>query len=107
MSTSNFSDINTPSDLVKANQQTQQQEDTVADKLMDQIIAEDPSVGIEIAKRVMIALRDLHEHGCEQYKEEGDINAAVIWHADAVLLDRAVDLIRDIVLWYPYGKPPK
>ena len=96
MSTSNFSDINTPSDLFKANQVVA--EETVTDKLMDLILAEDPSVGLDIVRNVLVALRNFHDQGVEMYKEEGNAEAACVWYADAILLDRAAALIKDITL---------
>ena len=88
MSTSNFEDIKTVQDLLNHQKEAeaQEQESSVADNLMTQVLAEDPAVGIELAKRIVYALHDLHVHGVEQYKEEGDIDAACMWQADATAL---------------------
>lgn len=96
MSTSNFSDINTPSDLFKANQKVT--DNSTADKLMKLVIDEDPKVGLEVVTRTLTALRDFHQNGSELYKEEGDIEAACVWHADGVLIDRCINLLGDIAL---------
>lgn len=98
MSTSNFADINTPADLARANEVERVEEVSPADKLMDLIISEDPGVGLEVVRRTLYALRDLHQHGANTYKEEGNTEAACIWYADTVVLARAIDLIDDITL---------
>lgn len=107
MSTSNFSGINTPADLLKANEKANQKttDNSASDRLMDLIIAEDPKVGLEVVTRTLIALRDFHKNGSELYKEEGDADAACVWYADSVLIDRCINLLGDIALWFPYGKP--
>ena len=95
MSTSNFSDINTVQDLLKANEQKEQ---TPADKIMDLIIDEDPAVGITVAYRVLYALRDFHKAGVEQYNDEGNLDAALVWHTDYTKIEQAMSLIEDIQL---------
>jgi len=95
MSTSNFADINTPSDLARANEVP---EVSAADKIMEQVLNEDPATGLQVATRILTALRDFHDSGVEMYKAEGDSDAACAWYADAILLDRAAHLIQDIAL---------
>ena len=96
MSTSNFSDIKTPADLERANAEVTDTPE--ADKILDLLMEQEPSVGLEVVVRTLSALRDFHTVGVEQYKEEGNIDAAVIWQKDATLLDRAISMIRDIAL---------
>ena len=100
MSTSNFKDINTVQDLLNHQKEaeSQEQESGVADGIMKQVLAEDPEVGIELAQRIVYALADLHVHGVEQYKEEGDIEAAVLWQADATTLQQALALLKTVVI---------
>ena len=100
MSTSNFNDIKTVQDLLNHQKEAeaQEQSSSVADKFMEQILKEDPSVGHELAQRIIYALRDLHTAGVEQYKEEGDVNAATIWYGDALMLQQCLDILKDIVL---------
>ena len=96
MSTSNFSDIQTPGDLARANNTVE--EPTAADKLMEKVLELDPSVGHELATRILGALRELHYVGSEQYKEEGDIDAACVWRADAARLDNCLEILKEVVL---------
>ena len=100
MSIENLSDINTVSDLLELQKKAEAQENepTVADKLMDLIIAEDPAVGITVAYRVLHALRDFHKCGVEQYNDEGNLDAALVWHTDYTKLDQAMSLIENIEL---------
>ena len=100
MSIENLSDINTVSDLLELQKKAEAQENepTAADKLMDLIIAEDPAVGITVAYRVLYALRDFHKAGVDQYNEEGNLDAALVWHTDYTKLDQAMGLIEDIQL---------
>ena len=95
MSTSNFADINTPADLARANEV---EEVSAADNLMEQVLDQEPAVGLEVARRILVALRDFHDTGVKMYKEQGETDAACAWYADAVLLDRAANLIQDIAL---------
>ena len=100
MSIENLSDINTVNDLLELQKKAEAQENepTVADKLMDLIIAEDPAVGITVAYRVIHALRDFHKAGVEQYNDEGNLDAALVWHTDYTKLDQALNLIEHIQL---------
>ena len=96
----NIDDINTVSDLLKAQQPavTEQEETPEADAIMDTLLAEEPVVGITVAYRILHALHDFHVVGVEQFKEEGNTDAAVLWQKDAVLLQRAMDFIENIAL---------
>ena len=109
MSVKKLSDVNTVKDLLELqkNAESEEQQPSVADNLMKQILNEDPAVGIELAQRICYALRDLHKAGVEQYKEEGDVNAVAIWYGDALMLQQCLDLLKDIVLWYPTENPSK
>ena len=95
----NIDDINTVSDLLKAQQPAEAKEETPeADAIMETVLAEEPVVGITVAYRILNALHEFHEVGVEQYKEEGNIDAAVVWQKDAVLLQQAMDFIENIAL---------
>ena len=100
MSIENFSQVNTVNDLMELQKKAEAQDNTssVADKLMDLILAEDPAVGITVAYRVLYALRDFHKSGVEQYNDEGNFDAALVWHTDYTKLDQAMSLIEDIQL---------
>ena len=96
----NIDDINTVSDLLKAQQPVADEkvETPEVDAIMETVLAEEPVVGITVAYRILHALHEFHEVGVEQYKEEGNIDAAVVWQKDAVLLQRAMEFIEHIAL---------
>ena len=100
MSIENLNEVNTVSDLLQLQKNSEEHENqpSAADDLMVQVLNEDPAVGLELAQRVLFALRDLHQHGVDQYKEEGNIDAAAVWYADAVLLDQCLTILKDIQL---------
>lgn len=98
----NIDDINTVSDLLKAQQPdavaAEDVETPEADAIMETLLEEEPVVGITVAYRILYALHEFHEVGVAQYKEEGNIDAAVLWQKDAVLLQQAMDFIEHIAL---------
>ena len=99
MSIENLSEVTTVSDLIELQKNSEAQEDnSPADSLMKLVLAEEPSVGIELVQRIVYALKDLHEAGVEQYAEEGNIDAACVWSADAARLQTCLDILKGIIL---------
>jgi hypothetical protein len=87
--------INTVQDLL--NIQEEQSSDFV-DTIMQQIVDEDPCHGIEIAKTLLICLKDLHQKAGMMMIEEGKFDVAAGWVEDATKLDMAHQMIEDIEL---------
>lgn len=99
----NIDNIDTVSDLLKAQETVVAAEEAAeetpeADAIMKTVMEQEPVVGITVAYRILNALHEFHEVGVAQYKEEGDIDAAITWQKDAVLLQRAMDFIENIAL---------
>ena len=102
----NISDINTPADLARIQQDAEvNPNDSVVESIMDRIMTEDPAVGIDIVRHILVALREFHEAGYNHYADQGKTDLACVWVEDVTKLKSALDLIKDIQLWYPYGKP--
>ena len=96
----NINDINTVDDLLKV-QQTPEEVHTsnVKDHIIEQILAEDPSIGLEIANHLVYALRELHAVHTESLIEKGEAGFAAKWSEDTNKLDIALRLLKEIQLW--------
>ena len=97
-----INDINTVDDLLKAQSVEEDVTDTTdaADTITKQLLDEDPSVGIDVACRVLYALREFHANGVELYIKECKAEYSAQWAADHAKLDLALDLIKDIQLQF-------
>lgn len=95
----NIDDINTVSDLIKAQKTPDEvHQSNVTDHIIQQILQEDPSVGLDIVHRLLYALREFHGVGTDQMIEEGKAGFAAKWSEDHNKLDIALSLIKDIQL---------
>ena len=95
-----INDINTVTDLLNA-QQTPEETHTsnVVDHIIEQILEEDPSAGLEIVNRVLYALREFHGAGVEEMIKKGKSDYAAKWAEDHTKIDMAINLVKDIQLW--------
>ena len=96
----NIEDINTVSDLLNAQQENEEKIHTsnVTDQIIEDILKQDPEVGLEICNRVLYALSVFHAHGVDKYIEDGKPEYAAQWAADHTKLASALDLIKEIQL---------
>ena len=100
----NISDINTPADLARIQENTAQDNvevnpnDAVVESIMDRIMKEDPSAGIDIARHILVALREFHEAGYNHYADQGKADLACVWVEDLTKINSALNLIKDIQL---------
>ena len=100
----NINDITTVSDLINA--QTGQgeyveseKEDTPrVDELTELILDEEPAIGIELAIRILTALKDFHAKGIDMYIDEKKAEYSAQWASDFTKLEAAHTLIKDIQL---------
>ena len=90
-----LSGINTVQDLLNIQEDKPSE---FVDSIMSQIVDEDPCHGIEIAKSLIIALRELHEKAGVMMMEEGKMDLAITWVEDATKLNMAYQMIEDIEL---------
>ena len=88
----NISNIETVQDLLKANE-----EKSPAETILKAIFAEEPVVGLEIVKAVLIELTQFHIDASNNMSDEKDMNV-VGWVKDATLLKAASELIDEVVL---------
>ena len=91
----NFSDINTVTDLLNA-QEPKEIKTSVSDNIVRQILNEEPTVGMEICIAVLGALKEFHGTGVEHYIDEKNAEYAAQWASDYTKLDTAITLISDI-----------
>ena len=89
----NISDINTVQDLLKANESK-----TPTEEILTAVFAEDPAVGLEVAKTILSALADYHVKVVNDKIEEGDTENIVGWVSDATVLNKAVEMIGEVTL---------
>ena len=94
----NINDIKTVSDLLNAQEESVPEDTNRVDELTKLILDEEPSVGIELACRIINALRDFHAKGIDMYIEEGKADHSAQWASDYTRLDAAHNLIKDIQL---------
>ena len=93
----NLSEIKTPSDLVKLNQQPNTEFDqSVA--LLKQVYKLDPAYGKAIAVHILENLLGYHCSMVERNQEAGDLKYALIWQTDAVKIDQAITSIKEVNL---------
>jgi len=95
----NINDINTVDDLLKAQQPVEDKEISMspeADKIILELLSEEPAVGLEVVTRVLYALREFHGSAVEMYIEEGKPEFSAQWAQDYAKINMAMDLIKDI-----------
>ena len=88
----NISNIETVQDLLKANE-----EKSPAETILKAIFKEEPVVGLEIVKAVLVELTQFHIDASNNMSDEKDMNV-VGWVKDATLLKAASELIDEVVL---------
>lgn len=97
-----INDIKTVQDLIDLNNSTpepeQPAEESAADKFYNEILDLEPSVGIEIAGRLLQALEEFHNQGVIMYIDENKADVAAQWAVDSAKLRIARQAISDISL---------
>lgn len=89
----NISDINTVQDLLKANETK-----TPTEEILKAVFAEDPAVGLEIAKTILSALGEYHVNVVNGKIEDNDTENIVGWVQDATILNKVVEMIDEVSL---------
>ena len=89
----NISNIETVQDLLKANE-----EKSPTETILKAIFEEEPKVGLEVVKAVLVELAQFHIDTSNNLSDEKDMNV-VGWVKDATLLKAASELIDEVVLW--------
>ena len=92
-----FNTIETPSQLVEQNNQSNSEEDRVVD-LIDSLLAEGPKVGLATAKIIIEKLVDMHESALAENIEDGNMEMALLWQEDLVKLQTVTNLMEDVVV---------
>ena len=88
----NLSDINTVQDLITSNKDSQP-----GAEILKLIWEEDPSVGLEIAKEIIINLESLHEEVASQMVGDGNTDSA-LWSKDALILGSVLRMLKEVTL---------
>lgn len=73
-------------------------QNNIQEELVASILDEEPKVGLEIVKQILIALEDFHIGAIDVIKKEGDTDHLAKWGYDASKLNSAYQLISDIEL---------
>jgi len=93
----NFSDINSVSDLINANNDEKVGEDLIT-ALTKPVYAEEPEVGMQVAISILTELLALHEGVMEKAVQDGESNVAVNWAIDMARLDGCITILKQIAL---------
>ena len=88
----NISDINTVQDLLKANE-----ESTPAETICKEIFSHEPSVGLDVVKRVLVELTQFHVDVANNKIDEKD-ESVPGWIKDATVLRIVSDMIEEVDL---------
>ena len=91
----NFSDINSVSDLINANNKEKVGEDLIT-KLTKPVYAEEPVVGMQVAISLLTELLALHEGVMNEAIEENETMMAVNWAMDTARIDEAITILKEI-----------
>ena len=94
----NINDITTVSDLLKAQDDSSDDGASRTDELTQLILDEDPSLGLELACRIITALREFHAKGVDLQIAKGQADHSAQWASDYTRLDAAYELIKEIQL---------
>ena len=95
--------VKTVQDLVNLNNQQpeqpeQQSDEAIVGSIIDTILDHEPSVGIQIANKILVALEQFHNEGVQLYIDKNEADIAAQWAFDAAKLKTAREAIRDIQL---------
>lgn len=82
--------INTPAELI------QQNNEPTAVSLIDSLLDQGPSVGLETVKIILEKLEDLHDSICQKKSDEGETEDALIWQRDLILIQMARQYLSDV-----------
>ena len=95
----NFNEIKTVADLIAANNQPEELGDqSLPHQLFEKVMDYDPSVGLEVSIKILIALKKFHEIMLLKNIDEGNSDIAAQWAADHRSFEIALDAIMDIQL---------
>ena len=88
----NLSDINTVQDLITSNKDSQP-----GAEILKLIWEEEPQVGLEIAKEIVINLQSLHEEVAKLMVEDENTDSA-FWMRDALILDSVLKMLKEVTM---------
>ena len=88
----NLSDINTVQDLITSNKDSQP-----GAEILKLIWEEEPQVGLEIAKEIVINLQSLHEEVAKLMVDDENTDSA-FWMRDALILNNVIKMLNEIVM---------
>ena len=92
----NISDINTVQDLLKANEEVQ--EDSISDTICKEIFNHEPEVGLEVVKKVLVELAQFHVDVANNKIDEKEDENTPGWIKDATVLRIVSDMIEEVDL---------
>ena len=88
----NLSDINTVQDLITSNKDLEP-----GAEILKLIWEEEPQVGLEIAKEIIINLQCLHEEVSKMMIEDENTDSA-FWMRDALILDSVLKMLKEVAM---------
>ena len=88
----NLSNINTVQDLITSNKDLEP-----GAEILKLIWEEEPSVGLEIAKEIVINLQSLHEEVANSMMEDKNTDSA-FWMRDAVILNNVLKMLNEVIM---------
>ena len=88
----NLSDINTVQDLITSNKDLEP-----GAEILKLIWEEEPQVGLEIAKEIVINLQSLHEEVAKLMIEDENTDSA-FWMRDALILDSVLKMLKEVTM---------
>ena len=92
-----FTDINSVSDLISANDKEKSGEDLIME-LTKPVYQHDPEIGMQVAISLLTELLSLHEGVMKQAVEEGETIMAVNWAMDTARIDEAITILKNVSL---------
>ena len=97
----NFNEINSVQDLIKMNEVVDDapfSEVAKGKELLKEVYKMDPAIGRAMAIHILENLLGMHTSMVERNMEAGDTHYALLWQTDAVKLDNAITLVKEVVL---------
>ena len=88
----NLSDINTVQDLISSNKESQP-----GAEILKLIWEEEPQVGLEIAKEIVVNLQSLHEEVAKLMVEDENTDSA-FWMRDALILNNVLKMLNEVAM---------
>ena len=88
----NLSESNTVQDLSSANKEAQP-----GAEILKLIWEEDPQVGLEIAKEIVVNLQSLHEEVAKMMVEDENTDSA-FWMKDALILNSVLKMLNEVAM---------